>query len=76
MIGSMTEKSKKRGPTPKAKSIALTLKLEPALNDALVAWCATQRVPPTEQDAIRIAVREFLEREGAWPVAMKTKNPG
>jgi hypothetical protein len=72
----MSEKPKKRGPAPKAKTVALTLKIEPAVYDALAAWCARQRVPPTEQDAIRTAIREFLEKEQAWPITMKTKNPG
>lgn len=76
MFPVMSENRKKPGPTPGAKSVQVTLRLEPPLYEALVEWCAAQRVPPTEQDAIRIAVREFLERENAWPVEMKTKNPG
>lgn len=37
------------------------------INEALLAYLAAQRVPPTATDTVLVAVQEFLQREGFYP---------
>lgn len=41
--------------------------LEQQLLDALGAYCDAQRLVPDKSEVVRLAIREFLEREGFWP---------
>jgi hypothetical protein len=41
--------------------------LEQDLLDALGHHCVAQRLIPDKSEVVRLAIREFLEREGFWP---------
>jgi hypothetical protein len=41
--------------------------LERELLDALGAYCDAQRLRPDASQVVRLALREYLEREGFWP---------
>lgn len=43
--------------------------LERELLDAVGRYCLAQRLVPDKSEVVRLAVREFLEREGFWPPA-------
>jgi hypothetical protein len=41
--------------------------LDQELLDAAEAYCKGQRLVPEKSEVMRVALREFLEREGFWP---------
>lgn len=41
--------------------------LDQQLLDAIGAYCDAQRLVPDKSEVVRLAIREFLEREGFWP---------
>lgn len=43
------------------------LHIEQGILDALDLYCADQRIKPDKSEVVRVAIREFLEREGYWP---------
>jgi hypothetical protein len=76
MIADMEQKPK-RGRPKKAASERkpnLNIAIDPQLLNALMSWCASQRVPPVETDVVRTAIMEFLQKEGAWPLDGTDKN--
>lgn len=45
----------------------IAIHLEAELLAALNAFCDAQRLKPDRSEVVRLALREFLEREGHWP---------
>lgn len=44
-----------------------SLHLEPDLLEALGRYCDAQRIRYERSQVVRVALAEFLEREGYWP---------
>ena len=45
----------------------LAFHLDQDLLDAIDAYCAAQQVEPGRLGVARVALQQFLEREGFWP---------
>lgn len=63
MLGTMAKKK----PTDRHSQPRYAFHLEQALLDALGRYCEAQKLVPDKSEVVRLALREYLEREGFWP---------
>lgn len=48
--------------------VSFTMWLEEKLNDALNAFVESQRPKASKKEHISLAIEQYLEKRGAWPV--------
>jgi len=53
--------------TNKTRRALTAMRMAPELLDSLDTYCKTHRLRPSRTKIIETAVREFLEKEGAFP---------
>lgn len=67
--------SKRSQGLPRHKDPRFAFHLERELLDALGAFCDAQKLKPDRSEVARLALREFLEREGFWPWPKPSPEP-
>jgi hypothetical protein len=60
-------KSKAAAEKEASQSRQVAFRLPPDLWQALDAFLAAQRIPPTQTDTMIVSLQEFLQREGFYP---------